>query len=127
MSKITIMESDEPKFTVEFKHPDRGIEIREFFPVVEDESEEGESFLDILLAAWDKFDPAHYWHEVECHYTWASTFCPEMNKPILLFVGSYYELKAECETNRQKRLQQLEEEWAPEITAEDLHDYMYGI
>ena len=128
MSKITFIDNDMPRFSIEFKHPDTGIDIVEFVPNVTDENEEGESFLDVLLAAWEHYDPSHYWHEAECYIVWASRYCPEMNKPQKIYEGGYYELKERCEQARQKRIQFLTEcEIEPEITAEDLHDYMFGI
>ena len=126
MSIIKIVESDLPKFNIEFHHPDVGIQIHSFFPIVENE-EEGYTLHEILLTAWDKLDPAHYWHTAKCHIMWASAYCPEINEPKLLFEGAYYELKEECERQRLQRIDaMLELMQEPEDEEEEWPGYYYS-
>lgn len=67
---MRIIESWFPKYTVEFQHPDDGVEIHTFFiedtewerKLFDDGDHPGRFNAELKKAVWKKFNSSGYWH-----------------------------------------------------------------
>lgn len=121
---MKIIATDLPKYTVTFNHPDDSSRSYEIFVDLEDEQmpwsddDWNKYHKRLVKEVWETFNHYGYWHTMTIETEWH--FEGKMYKQTICEDIGWAEVDFEEEPE--------EDEWEDyEITAADLHDYMYGI
>ena len=138
---IEIINSFLPKYEVEFRHPDHGIQVYQFFPKTDEapigisDKEWAEWECKVAIACWERYNHHHFWHTMTLTALW------QQGRQVLFDdIGLYglQERLAQVRNDIQAEEDEAsaddgcwydeeDEEYDFEVTAADLHDYRYGI